>query len=107
MHLVIARDKGPGYDGKLTPNPFTHVDVLGLVAGVLTSWGWIRQIRIDAVELRGGRGGLVAVVAISLVATVVVFRSPDPAPASAALSGGGSGASGAAPSSSWVSSSPI
>jgi len=65
-------DKGPGYDGRLTPNPFNHVDVLGVVAGVLTLWGWIRPMRIDAAELRGGRAGLLATVLLSLAAVVAL-----------------------------------
>lgn len=65
-------DKGPGYDGRLTANPLNHLDILGLVAGVLTLWGWIRPMRIDAAALRGGRWGLVAVTLLSLAAVVVV-----------------------------------
>ena len=65
-------DKGPGYDGRLTPNPFNHVEVLGVVAGVLTLWGWIRPMRIDAAELKGGRLGLVATVVMSLASVVAI-----------------------------------
>ena len=71
----IARlfgDKGPGYDGRVTANPFNHLDVLGMVAGVLTLWGWIRPMRIDAAHLRGGRLGLVATVLLSLASVVVL-----------------------------------
>lgn len=65
-------DRGPGYDGRMTPNPFNHVEVLGVVAGVLTLWGWIRPMRIDAAELRGGRLALVATVVLSLVSVVAL-----------------------------------
>lgn len=68
----LLGDKGPDYDGRFTPNPFNHLDVLGLVAGVLTLWGWIRPMRIDAAALRGGRWGLVAVTLLSLAAIVLV-----------------------------------
>jgi len=71
----IARlfgDKGPGYDGRLTPNPFNHVAVLGVLAGIFTLWGWIRPMRIDAAELKGRRLGLVATVLLSLTSVVVV-----------------------------------
>lgn len=73
----IARlmgDKGPGYDGRLHAGPFGHLDVLGLVSAVLAMWGWIRPMRIDAPELKGGRLGLVACVVLSLLAVVVVCQ---------------------------------
>lgn len=66
----LLGDRGPGYDGRLHAGPFGHLDVLGMVTAVLTLWGWIRPMRIDAPELRGGRWGLVACVLISLAALV-------------------------------------
>jgi len=67
----LLGDKGPGYDGRLHAGPFGHLDVLGMVTAVLTLWGWIRPMRIDAPELKGGRWGLVACVVLSLAAVVV------------------------------------
>jgi hypothetical protein len=46
-------DPGPRYDGRLTANPFTHLDLLGTLAGVF-SLGWIRPIAIDPALLRFG-----------------------------------------------------
>lgn len=66
----LLGDRGPGYDGRLHAGPFGHLDVLGLVTAVLTLWGWIRPMRIDASELKGGRWGLVACVVISLAGVV-------------------------------------
>ena len=48
----LLGDKGPGYDGRLHAGPFGHLDVLGMVTAVLTLWGWIRPMRIDAPELK-------------------------------------------------------
>lgn len=68
----LLGDKGPRYDGRLTGNPFTHLDLFGLLAGIASLCGWIRPMRIDAAELRQGRIGLVLCVVASLAVLVVV-----------------------------------
>jgi len=70
----LLGDKGPGYDGRLHAGPFGHLEVLGLVSAVFALWGWIRPMRIDAPELKGGRWGLIACVVASLVAVVLVCQ---------------------------------
>jgi Zn-dependent protease len=73
---VAMGDPGPRYDGRLTPNPLSHLDVLGTLAGVFSA-GWIRPIAIDPAELRTGRIGLVLVVlagAAATLASVVALR---------------------------------
>jgi Zn-dependent protease len=62
-------DAGPRYDGRLTPNPLRHLDVLGTLGGVFSA-GWIRPIAIDPAELRTGRVGLVLVVLAGAAATL-------------------------------------
>jgi Zn-dependent protease len=62
-------DPGPRYDGRLTPNPLVHLDVLGTLAGVFSA-GWIRPIAIDPAGLRTGRIGLVLVVLAGAAATL-------------------------------------
>jgi Zn-dependent protease len=62
-------DPGPRYDGRLTPNPLSHLDVLGTLGGVFSA-GWIRPIAIDPAELRTGRFGLVLVVLAGAAATL-------------------------------------
>lgn len=86
----LLGDRGPVYDGKLSPNPLTHLDLLGLVTGLFAQVGWIRPIAIDAREVRGGALGVVlaVLVALGLLAGLAVllwsFRSlllviiPDP-----------------------------
>lgn len=72
---LVARvlgDKGPQYDGRLTLNPFTHLDFVGAIAGILSRVGWIQPVAIDPGQLRGKRWGLVAVVVASCVLTVAV-----------------------------------
>ena len=77
---VALGDPGPRYDGRLTPNPLSHLDVLGTLAGVFSA-GWIKPIAIDPAELRTGRIGLVLVVlagAGATLASVMVLRFVRP-----------------------------
>jgi Zn-dependent protease len=73
-------DPGPRYDGRLTPNPLGHLDVLGTLAGMFSA-GWIRPIAVDPAELRTGRVGLVLVVLAgtgATLASVVALRFVRP-----------------------------
>lgn len=69
---VLLGDKGPRYDGRLTPVPTAHVDLLGLGTLMLTGFGWTKAVDVDPGELRFGRWGLVIAVlagSIALLAT--------------------------------------
>jgi len=68
---VALGDQGPRHDGRLSLNPFVHLDILGSISGVLFSVGWIRPISVDAAELRSGRVGLVLVVIAGAAATLL------------------------------------
>ena len=70
---AIARvlgDRGPQFDGRLTLNPFSHLDILGAATMVLFQLGWIQPVTIDPAQLRFGRVGLVVCVFGSLAATL-------------------------------------
>lgn len=71
-------DRGPRFDGRLTANPFSHVDPLGMVVAVASLGGWIRPINIDPAQMRRGRLGLVIAVLLSLVAVIVVGQAVQP-----------------------------
>lgn len=56
---IALGDKGPRYDGRLTPVPFPHVDLGGLSSLIVTGFGWSKPVAIDAAQMRIGRWGLV------------------------------------------------
>ena len=56
---VLLGDKGPRYDGRLTPLSPAHIDLIGLGSMVLTGFGWSRPLAIEAGKLRIRRWGLV------------------------------------------------
>jgi Zn-dependent protease len=68
---VTLGDPGPRQDGRLTLNPFAHLDILGGVSALLFSVGWIRPIAIDPAELRPGRAGLALAVIAGAAATLL------------------------------------
>lgn len=68
---VALGDQGPRHDGRLSLNPFMHLDILGSISGVLFSVGWIRPISVDPAELRSGRVGLALVVVAGVAATLL------------------------------------
>jgi Zn-dependent protease len=61
-------DQGPRYDERLKLSPLAHLDLLGLVSGVLFSVGWIKPIAIDPAALRIRQLGLVVIVAVAAIA---------------------------------------
>lgn len=67
----LLGDPGPQHDGRLKPSPFVHVDLTGLVSGIIFQLGWGRQIDIDPLRLRVGRAGLVLCWIASLLAVLL------------------------------------
>lgn len=67
----VLGDPGPRYDGRLRLNPFIHIDLLGLVSGVLTLVGWSKPVAVDPAKLHMGRFGLVLVVIAASAATLM------------------------------------
>lgn len=73
--VVLARamgDRGPVYDGRLSANPLRHIEPVGLVAMVITQFGWSRPVRLTPGALRLGFWSVPLVVLLSL-AGVLLF----------------------------------
>lgn len=68
----VFGDEGPRQDGRLTLNPLVHLDLVGAIAVILYRVGWMRPMRIDHEELRGGRISLVAIVLLTSAVTAAV-----------------------------------
>ena len=65
-------DEGTRHDGRLNMNPLVHLDLIGAIAAILYRVGWMRPIRIDHEELRGGRASLVLIVLLACAGTIAV-----------------------------------
>jgi Zn-dependent protease len=70
---VLLGDKGPRQDGRLILSPLIHLDLLGLLGGLLFSIGWTKPIAIDPTNLKGGRAALIAIVLAPFGATLAVI----------------------------------
>lgn len=68
---VALGDSGPRHDGRLSLNPFVHLDILGGMSALFFSVGWIRPISVDPAALRLGRAGLLLVVIAGAAATLL------------------------------------
>ncbi|AEQ52080.1 hypothetical protein [Pelagibacterium halotolerans] len=66
----LLGDRGPAYDGKLTLNPFVHVDIFGLLSGMVARTGWIRPVAVDPA---GGRLGRATPVVVALLTMAAIF----------------------------------
>ncbi|SDG48447.1 site-2 protease family protein [Pelagibacterium luteolum] len=70
----LLGDRGPQYDGRLTLNPFRHIDPIGMLCAVLVLFGWSRPPKIDPAELRFGRLALPIIVFASIL-TLIAFAA--------------------------------
>ena len=51
-------DNTPTYQGRLTLNPFAHIDPLGAICMVLTGFGWGRPVQINPFKFKKYRKGM-------------------------------------------------
>ena len=68
-------DPGPRYDGRLSLNPLTHLDLLGLASGVLFSVGWIKPIAVDPGKIHPGGRGLIAIIVLVSIVVILAIAS--------------------------------
>lgn len=61
-HAFVARkcgDRTAEYSGRLTFNPFSHVDPIGALLLLLTGFGWAKPVPIDPRQMRNPRNGII------------------------------------------------
>ena len=66
-------DPGPRYDGRLSVNPLAHLDLLGLVSGVLFSVGWIKPVAIDPGKLYLGHRAVIPIIVVVSIAAILAI----------------------------------
>lgn len=69
---TLLGDKGPGYDGRLSPLPSRHIDLPGAACLILFGLGWSRPVAIDAGHFRRGRGGVVIIILTGFIALLAI-----------------------------------
>lgn len=68
----LLGDKGPEHDGRLTLNPFSHLDPLGGLALVFTQFGWVKPVVIERDSLAGRAVGPLLVALIALAGSLAL-----------------------------------
>jgi len=56
-------DRTAAYQGRLSPNPFVHLDPFGAIAFLLVGFGWAKPVPVNPYYLRHGKLGEVMVAA--------------------------------------------
>lgn len=69
---VLLGDQGPKHDGRLTPFPFGHLDLLGGISLMVFGLGWAKPVAIDPRQFGVGRAGIVVVILAAFVALLVI-----------------------------------
>lgn len=59
---VLLGDRGPKFDGRMTIEPTSHIDLFGSIGLIIFGLGWVKPVDIDAREFRIGRIGIVVVI---------------------------------------------
>lgn len=65
-------DKGPEHDGRLSLNPFRHLDPLGGLALAFTQFGWVKPVAIEPESLAGRAAGPLLVALIALAGSLAL-----------------------------------
>lgn len=68
---VLLGDKGPRYDGRLTPVPTRHIDLVGSICMLVFGLGWSKQVEVECDQLRGGRYGVGGVILAGFISLLV------------------------------------
>lgn len=58
---VSLGDPTPRYAGRLTLNPISHLDPIGLIMLALFRFGWAKPVPVNPFNLRNGRRGMITV----------------------------------------------
>lgn len=74
-HAVAAvklGDPGPKYDGRLTLNPFAHLDPIGTIMLFLFSFGWAKPVMVDPTHFKNPRRGMMWVALAGPASNIVM-----------------------------------
>ncbi|MGB9792073.1 MAG: site-2 protease family protein [Thermacetogeniaceae bacterium] len=66
-------DPTPRYQGRLTLNPFAHLDPIGFLLLIVTHFGWAKPVQVNPFNFRGNRNtGMVLVAAAGPLMNLLV-----------------------------------
>lgn len=69
----LLGDPTPKYQGRLTLNPFAHMDLLGMLMFIVFRFGWAKPVMVNPYKLKGGpRKGMLLVALAGPLANLAV-----------------------------------
>ena len=74
-HGYAAFKHGDGYaksTGRLTLNPFKHIDPLGLVCMILVGFGWAKPVPVVPQNFRNGKKSMIIVASAGIIANLIL-----------------------------------
>ena len=69
---VKLGDDTPRWQGRLTLNPFAHIDWLGSACILLFGFGWAKPVQVNARNFRNPKGGMAVVALAGPVSNIIV-----------------------------------
>lgn len=60
-------------NGRMSFNPFRHVDPIGIILLMMLGFGWARPVEINQSRLRHGKLGIICVSMAGIIANLVLF----------------------------------
>lgn len=73
-HAYVADklgDKTPKFQGRLTLNPFSHIDIIGFIMILLIGFGWAKPVQINPSALKRGYKDEIKVSVAGVTANIV------------------------------------
>ncbi|MGN1134340.1 MAG: site-2 protease family protein [Oscillospiraceae bacterium] len=65
-------DDTPRYQGRLTLNPFAHIDWIGAICMVLVGFGWGRPVQVNPLNFKKYRKGMALTAAAGPISNLIV-----------------------------------
>lgn len=72
LTAVTLGDQTPRYQGRLTVNPFAHIDYTGMLCMVLLGVGWAKPVQINARNFKNPKGGMAITAAAGPIANLIM-----------------------------------
>ena len=66
-------DPTPRYDGRLTLNPFAHLDLWGSLCLIFAGFGWAKPVMVNPFNLRDRKGGMALVTIAGPIANLCMM----------------------------------
>ena len=74
-HAYVAVELGdptPRYDGRLSLNPFHHIDIIGFIVMLVAHFGWAKPVRVNPMYFENPRKGMMYTAIAGPISNLVI-----------------------------------